>query len=169
MTTPSIIFLVFAIAPVLPLAFQTCRMLVSQPKVSELMRILSSTVKLLILFFSQPRETNLCQDLRSLTLASYSWVIPSGPLLYLLALQGPASQIPSAPAAPNSNLYVFSSVGPLGSALSPGRELGCKSDSPHVSFSQEILFLHFFPMPENICLTCFDLFEFIDVDSRRES
>ena len=59
-TTPSIIFLVFAIAPVLPLAFQTCRMLVSQPRVSELMRILSSTVKLLILFFSQPTETNLC-------------------------------------------------------------------------------------------------------------
>lgn len=39
----------------------------------------------------------------------------------------------------------------------------------YVFFSQEILFLHFFPMPENICLICFDLFEFIDVDSRRES
>ena len=57
--------------------------------------------------------------------------LPSVPLLYLLALQGPPHKF-HLPAAPNSSLYVFSSVGPLGSSLSPGTEPGWKSDSPHM-------------------------------------
>lgn len=145
-------------------------MLVSQPKVSELTRILSSTVRLLILFFSQPhRNSSLlgCEE--------------SHPGQLLMGNPFCASVIP--PCSPGScltNSICSSSTklqslrlqlsGTTGLFLVPRKRAELKVRfTSYVFFSQEILFLHFFPMPKNICLICFDLFEFIDVDSRRES